>query len=216
MSRLALLLAFVAALALAACGGEEAAAPETTASEGGCREVPLPAPKPEPALSPPTSALDTTAVHRVVAETSCGTFTITLDPVASPNAAASFRALAERGFFDGTIVHRVIPGFVIQGGDPTGSGAGGPGYTTVDPPPPNTTYTRGTVAMAKSAAEPPGTAGSQFFVVTADAQLQPDYAVIGRVTEGMDTVDRIEALGTAGAERPSRPVLVDRMTLAGG
>ena len=74
--------------------------------------------------------------------------------------------LARKGFFDGTIFHRIVPGFVIQGGDPTGKGTGGPGYKTVEPPPAGTLYTHGIVAMAKAANEPPGTAGSQFFIVT--------------------------------------------------
>ena len=89
-------------------------------------------------------------------------------------------SLARAGFFKKTIFHRIVPDFVIQGGDPTGKGTGGPGYKTVDKPPPGTKYTRGVVAMAKTQQEKPGTAGSQFYVVTgADAGLPPDYAVIG-------------------------------------
>jgi peptidyl-prolyl cis-trans isomerase B (cyclophilin B) len=214
LSRLVVILA---ALAVAACGGEDASAPVTTgAAEGSCREVAAPEPQPEGTLGAPASPLDAATEHLVRVETSCGAFTITLDPAASPQAATSFAALAEGGFYDGTTFHRIVPGFVIQGGDPTGSGLGGPGYTTVDQPSPDTAYPRGTVAMAKSAAEPPGAAGSQFFVVTADAQLPPDYAVIGSVTEGIDAVDRIEALGKAGTELPSRPVVVERMTLESG
>ena len=121
---------------------------------------------------------------------------MTLDPELAPNTAPSLVALAEEGYFDDTIFHRVVPGFVIQGGDPTQSGSGGPGYSTVDVPPSDAAYTRGVVAMAKSGAEAPGTAGSQFFVVTgADAGLPPEYAIVGEVTEGMDTVERIDALG---------------------
>ena len=106
-----------------------------------------------------------------------------------------------------------MPGFVIQGGDPTGTGTGGPGYTTVDPPPTDTQYTAGTVAMAKSAADPAGTSGSQFFVVTApDAGLPPDYAVVGTVTEGMETVSAIEALGL-GDGPPGKPVVIEKVTV---
>ncbi|HEV8250189.1 MAG TPA: peptidylprolyl isomerase, partial [Gaiellaceae bacterium] len=141
---------------------------------------------------------------------------ITLDPRSAPQAAASFANLAKIGFFDGTSFHRIVPGFVIQGGDPTGTGSGGPGYTTVDKPPAGTRYPRGTVAMAKTAVEPPGTAGSQFFVVTQDAPLPPDYAVIGSVTDGMQTVERIEALGNRATELPRRPVVIDRMSLESG
>jgi len=117
-------------------------------------------------------------------------------------------------FFDGTIFHRIVPGFVIQGGDPTGTGTGGPGYSVRDVPPRNSLYTEGVVAMAKSAAEPRGTAGSQFFVVTAaDAGLPPDYAILGVVTKGLKVVEKIGRLGNRATERPTRRVAVLRMTL---
>ncbi len=107
----------------------------------------------------------------------------------------------------------MVPGFVIQGGDPTQTGAGGPGYSTVDAPPTDAAYTKGVVAMAKTGAEPAGTAGSQFFVVTADdAQLSPDYAIVGEVTEGLDTVERIDALGI-GEGPPSQPVVIESVTV---
>jgi len=103
---------------------------------------------------------------------------------------------------------------VIQGGDPTQSGSGGPGYSTVDVPPSDATYTKGTVAMAKSGVEAPGTAGSQFFVVTADdAGLPPEFAIVGKVTDGIDTVERIGALGVADGP-PSQPVVISRVTVA--
>ena len=205
------------ALVLAGCGGDDESAPEaSTALEGGCREVAAPKPKSQETLEAPSKPLDTGVAQRIRVETSCGTFTITLDPSSAPHAAASFAELAKIRFFDGTSFHRVVPGFVIQGGDPTGTGGGGPGYTTVDPPPASTTYPRGTVAMAKSGVEPPGTAGSQFFVVTKDAPLPPDYAVIGSVTEGMEVVGRIEALGNRATELPSSPVIIDRMTFETG
>jgi peptidyl-prolyl cis-trans isomerase B (cyclophilin B) len=108
-----------------------------------------------------------------------------------------------------------VPGIVIQGGDPTGTGTGGPGYSTVDPPPRGTKYTKGVVAMAKTQNEPPGTAGSQFYVVTgADAGLPPDYAVIGKVTQGLSTVDRIGRLGDQ-SEQPTQPVVVYAITARG-
>ncbi|HEU4970532.1 MAG TPA: peptidylprolyl isomerase, partial [Gaiellaceae bacterium] len=105
--------------------------------------------------------------------------------------------------------------FVIQGGDPTQTGAGGPGYSTVDKPPSDAKYTKGVVAMAKTQVEAPGTSGSQFFVVTAeDAGLPPDYAIVGTVTEGMDTVERIDALGTPGVDGPpSKPVVISSVTV---
>ena len=115
----------------------------------------------------------------------------------------------QKKYFDGTVFHRIVPGFVIQGGDPTGTGGGGPGYKTVDKPPASTRYTHGVVAMAKTQAEAPGTSGSQFFVVTArDAGLPPDYAVLGKVVQGLDVVDRIGKLGDVN-ERPTELVQIE-------
>ena len=215
-------LALLACLLLAAgCGGgddeREEAAPTTTATaEGqagtGCRDVPLPTAREEGTERAPAALLNAAKTYRVRVETSCGDFTITLDIKASPKAAASFVALVESGFFDRTVFHRIVPGFVIQGGDPTQTGGGGPGYTTVDTPAAGTTYTEGVVAMAKTGTEPRGTAGSQFFVVTAaDASLPPDYAVVGKVTDGLGVVKRIGVLGDPNTELPTQPVVVDRM-----
>lgn len=149
-----------------------------------------------------------------VVATSEGSFTIQLDAKDSPNTVGSFEQLARKGFFDGTIFHRIVPGFVIQGGDPTGKGTGGPGYTTTDTPPSDTKYTHGVVAMAKTASDPAGTAGSQFFVVTgADAGLPPDYAVLGHVTNGLAVVDRIGKLGDPATEKPTKRVVVRHITI---
>ena len=151
--------------------------------------------------------------YSLVVDTNCGSFTIALDPALAPKTTASLVALAKDGYFDDTIFHRVVPGFVIQGGDPSQSGSGGPGYTTVDVPPADAKYTRGVVAMAKGGTEAPGTSGSQFFVVTADdAGLPPDYAIVGKVTQGMEAVDRIDALGV-GDGPPSQPVVVTSVTV---
>jgi peptidyl-prolyl cis-trans isomerase B (cyclophilin B) len=211
-------------LVLAACGGgdkEPESAPtgdgavETAAppAAGDCASVEAPEPKPDGGQDPPVGSLDAAKTYRLVVETSCGDFTIQLDQKAAPKTAASLVSLAENGFYDGTTFHRVVPGFVIQGGDPTGTGSGGPGYSTVDVPPPGTAYTVGVVAMAKAGNEPAGTSGSQFFVVTApDAGLPPDYAVVGTVTEGMETVSAIEALGT-GDGPPSQPVVIEKVTV---
>ena len=147
-------------------------------------------------------------------DTNKGDFTITLDPKTSPNTTASFVALANKGFFDGTVFHRIVPGFVIQGGDPTGSGTGGPGHSTVDPPPADARYTKGVVAMAKTQAEPAGTAGSQFFVVTGeDAGLPPDYAILGKVTDGLDIVEAIGRLGDPATEQPTEEVKIEKATV---
>jgi peptidyl-prolyl cis-trans isomerase B (cyclophilin B) len=202
------------ALALAGCGGGDGES-EQAAAPGGCRQVEQPEARTQ-SVEPPSGPLAEGSHPRVLVETSCGPFTITLDPESAPNAAASFANLARTGYYDGTSFHRIVPGFVIQGGDPTGTGAGGPGYTTVDTPRPGTRYPRGAVAMAKTGEEPAGTAGSQFFVVTRDAPLPPDYAVIGSVADGMQTVDRISALGDRATELPRRPVVIDRMSVDEG
>jgi len=139
---------------------------------------------------------------------------VRLTPRTSPHATASLVALARSGFFDGTIFHRIVPGFVIQGGDPTQSGGGGPGYATVDTPGAGTRYVKGVVAMAKTATAPRGAAGSQFFVMTADApSLAPDYAVVGQVASGMDVVERIGELGDSNDPngRPTKTVLIDKV-----
>jgi cyclophilin family peptidyl-prolyl cis-trans isomerase len=149
--------------------------------------------------------------------TNCGAFTIALDISKAPHTTASLVALAKSHFFDGTTFHRIVPGFVIQGGDPTGTGGGGPGYKTVDKPPDDASYRRGVVAMAKTGSEPSGTAGSQFFVVTGqDAGLPPQYAIVGRVLGGLDVVERIGQLGDPSTEQPTQPIVIQRVTVKGG
>ncbi len=178
-----------------------------------CETVEAPEPKPDGGEEAPEEKLDAGTTYRLVVETNCGPFTVTLDQESAPNTSASLVALARDGFFDGVGFHRVVPGFVIQGGDPTGTGTGGPGYKTVDEPPQDAKYVRGVVAMAKSAVEPPGTSGSQFFVVTGpDAQLPAEYAVVGEVTDGLDTVLQINALGV-GDGPPSTPVVMEKVTV---
>ena len=206
-------LALVLALALAGCGGDDGGEEAAPVPEEGCAEVEQPAPKEDGGQTAPDEQLDAGTSYRLVVETTCGPFTIALDQARAPETAASLVSLARAGFFDGTTFHRVVPGFVIQGGDPTGTGTGGPGYQTVDPPPQDAAYTRGVVAMAKAAAEAPGTSGSQFFVVTgADVGLPPEYAVVGEVTEGLDTVMEIDALGVADGP-PRMPVVIREVTV---
>ncbi len=195
-------------LALAACGGGKGGTTEQSASKGGCSEATTQTH--DRTLSNEHLKLEAAKTYRLVFETNCGTFTVTLDQKLAPNATGSLVSLAKRGFFDDTFFHRIVPGFVIQGGDPTGTGTGGPGYSTHDPVPQTASYAHGVVAMAKSGAEPAGTAGSQFFVVTGQASLTADYAIVGKVTSGLDVVDRIGRLGDAN-EQPTRPVVISKV-----
>jgi peptidyl-prolyl cis-trans isomerase B (cyclophilin B) len=181
-----------------------ASASSTTApapSAAACRTVPVPAPKPSGHLPAPRLRLDPHKTYTVTIVTNCGTFAFNLDVAHSSKTSASFYSLVKRGFFDGLTFHRVAAGFVIQGGDPTGTGAGGPGYTVVEAPPKNTEYVLGDVAMAKTETQPAGASGSQFFIVTApnvtqSAGLTPDYALLGKVVSGINVVEKIGSLPT--------------------
>ncbi len=217
------------AVPLAACGSEGAQegpaeadsgsgqAQQTAVTAEDCQKADAPKPRKDGKEKKPTSNLEQDKTYEVKVVTSCGSFTIKLDQETSPNTAASFASLVKKGFYDGTVFHRIVPGFVIQGGDPTGTGSGGPGYSVVDKPPADATYTRGVVAMAKTGDEPPGTSGSQFYVVTGqDAGLPPEYALLGKVVKGMDTAMRIDALGdpqSGGEGTPTQTVLIEKAKL---
>ena len=197
---------------LAACGGTGGNTHATTSAQG-CTAVSPPAGK-QRSEPKPTAALDPSKTYDVTLRTNCGSFTISLAVQTSPTTTASFVSLVREGFFDHTVFHRIVPGFVIQGGDPTGTGTSGPGYETVDKPPASTSYTHGVVAMAKTPTEAPGTSGSQFFVVTAqNAQLTPDYAVLGKVTSGLAVVDKIGKLGDPSTEQPTETVEIESATV---
>lgn len=199
------------AVLLAGCGGD--GGDDGVDLPAGCEQVSTPEPK-RVQLAEPKERLQGPAT--AVVATSCGSFEIELATDRAPATTSSFAHLAREGVYDGTPIHRIEPGFVVQGGDPTGSGTGGPGYFVDELPPQSLSYTRGTVAMAKTAAEPPGRSGSQFFVVTAaDAGLSPDYALLGRVSRGLDVVERIEELGGPGGE-PTAPVVIETVTVRGG
>ena len=204
MARTARLSLILLVVALAACGGSGNSHSHSTSSKR-CpttgRDVSFP-------------LLNPKRPHTVDVLTNYGRFDVRLDVQDSPCVTSSFASLVRQRFFDGTRFHRIVPGFVIQGGDPTGTGTGGPGYTVRDVPPRNSLYTEGVVAMAKSPTEPRGAAGSQFFVVTAaNAGLQPDYAILGVVTKGLKVVEKIGRLGNRATEQPTRRVVVLRMTL---
>jgi cyclophilin family peptidyl-prolyl cis-trans isomerase len=226
------LLTVLLAIAMAGCGGGDdkslqaptnaqsapAAAPtqpQAATTPGGCKQVQAPQPRNAPKEKKP-APLDSSKAWSLTFKTNCGDFTVALDLDTAPKASASLVSLARAGYFDNTLFHRIAPGFVIQGGDPTASGNGGPGYTTVDKPPRNARYTHGVVAMAKTPQEPAGAGGSQFFVVTgADVGLPPDYALVGKVTKGLDVVDRIGKLGDQ-SEQPTEPVVILTVTPSSG
>jgi cyclophilin family peptidyl-prolyl cis-trans isomerase len=193
---------------------ETPSAAETVPAEDGCQSVDKPEPKSGKAAKP-TGTLDASKTYTAVVKTSCGEFSIELDVKRAPKTTGSFVSLARAGFLDDTTFHRIVPGFVIQGGDPAGNGTGGPGYTIVEAPPKTLKYTPGIVAMAKGGAEPPGASGSQFFVVTGSGvALPPDYALLGKVTEGEDTVQAIATASTdPNTEQPIDPIVIESVTI---
>ncbi len=230
MRRLPLLtvLALCCALALAACGssskkGSAAATPSATpsasasapaAGKAGCEKVAAPRPGTAPKLSKPKLELDPAKTYVAQVVTSCGEFDITLDAKRAPLTGGSFVTLARKRFYDGLSFHRIVSGFVIQGGDPKGDGSGGPGYSVVEKPPADLSYSKGIVAMAKTQIEAPGTSGSQFFVVTGeDTPLPPEYALLGKVTKGQDVVDKIGVLQVGPDEKPTEPVLIRQIRI---
>ena len=220
------------AVLVAACSGGAATpapavpggptAPGGSTVPGGSTAPGSPASATCPTSQPP--ALPAGETRTVTIATDKGTFAIRVEADLSPIAAGNFVALASCGFYDGVVFHRVVPGFVIQGGDgqygrepgvdPARVGTGGPGYTIRDEPV-TATYGRGTVAMARTNA--PDSVGSQFFVVLDDGARQAlaaynTYQIIGTVTSGMEVVDAIAA--AADAENPSRPVAMTKVTVS--
>ena len=165
---------------------------------------------------PPEMQIDGSKKYSALVETNLGSFTIELLPSEAPLAANNFVCLARAGFYDNTPVHRIVSGFVIQGGDPTGTGSGGPGYKFNDEPV-NLDYLKGTVAMANSG---PNTNGSQFFVVLDNltGKLPKNYTIFGKVTEGLDVVDAIAntptSVGRSGEKStPNEPIIVEKVTI---
>jgi cyclophilin family peptidyl-prolyl cis-trans isomerase len=211
MRRGAILLVCLAALA-----GAVGVGTGNGATAKACPQVKAPKPRSETRRAP-KGRLDPRKMWTATVKTSCGTFTVRLSVGISPHTTASFVSLSRSGFYNNTIFHRIVPGFVIQGGDPTATGTGGPGYSVVDKPPKTTKYRLGTVAMAKTSTEPPGTSGSQFFVVTGDASFLPaDYAVLGRVVSGLPVALEIGKYGNASDPNgtPTRIVVVQRISIS--
>jgi peptidyl-prolyl cis-trans isomerase B (cyclophilin B) len=222
MPRLPLAILLAGLVALSACGGDgsdsggkAAATPSAATTSTGCEKVDKPAPK-SVKLPKPKTALDPAKTYVATISTSCGDFQITLDAKRAPRTGGSFQYLAGKGFFDGTTFHRIVPGFVIQGGDPKGDGTSGPGYKVVEAPPKDLQYAKGVVAMAKTQLEAPGTSGSQFFVVTGESTpLPPEYALLGKVTGGQAVVDKIAAADTdPSSEQPVEPIVIRSVKVA--
>jgi cyclophilin family peptidyl-prolyl cis-trans isomerase len=217
----AALAALALAVGLAACGASGGGATQPAAPT----QAPAPSQAPQsaapaesggpPAEGCPTSPpepLPAGETREVTIETDLGNIVIDVEADLGPLAAGNFVALAECGFYDGVVFHRIMPDFVIQGGDPTGTGSGGPGYEFPNDPV-SVPYERGVVAMANAGRD---TNGSQFFIVLAEAGLPPDYSVFGRVTSGMEVADQISAGPSSGGQagQALEPVTMNRVTVA--
>ena len=159
--------------------------------------------------SAPDLTIDLDKSYTATLDTNHGEIVIELDPARSPLTVNNFVFLAREGFYDGVVFHRVIPGFMIQGGDPTGTGRGGPGYKFEDEPV-KRPYKRGTLAMANAG---PNTNGSQFFVMHADYGLPPSYTIFGKLTSGEEVVDKIANAPKGAQDRPNDPVRIERVTI---
>lgn len=201
------LIALAGLVLLAGCGGN----PDPVNNVTSCEVEVV-----DPSRATEITPLERGKTYTIAFETSQGNFTVEVDEELSPCNGASLRQLANDGFFNGITIHRIVPDFVIQAGRSEKTADGGPGYSTIDPPLPETQYTKGVVAMAKAATEPPGTGGSEFFIVTGDdLQLPPDYASVGRVIEGMDVVEKIGKLGNSETQLPTKKIVIKRAEASG-
>ena len=163
--------------------------------------------------SPPPMVIDSAKTYTAEMVTSMGSMTVHLDSIAAPQTVNNFVYLARWHYFDGLVFHRVIRGFMIQGGCPEGSGHGGPGYRFADELPKPGRYEIGSLAMANSG---PGTNGSQFFVITgaSGVGLPPAYALFGKVIKGVEVAAAIQETPTASGDRPLTDVVIESVTIA--
>jgi peptidyl-prolyl cis-trans isomerase B (cyclophilin B) len=213
---------------LAACGGSDSgsdAAPETTSDAPAATDSPSASPSAAPAgdgtctytetdepgkkaTLPPASPI---SLDKVTIKTNRGVIKASLTPDAAPCTVSSFASLAKQGYFDGTKCHRLVPGFVLQCGDPSATGQGGPGYAFADELSGKETYPAGTLAMANAG---PNTNGSQFFIVLADADLPPSYTVFGTVdAAGLKVAQKIEADGVGpDGTAPAKDVILESVS----
>lgn len=163
--------------------------------------------------APPDLTINTTGQYTATISTNLGDIVVALFADTAPNTVNNFVFLAKEGYYNGIIFHRVIPGFVAQAGDPTGTGRGGPGYTFADELNDPRPYTRGTFAMANAG---PNTNGSQFFIVHEDVGLPYAYTIFGEVTSGLDVVDAIAATPTGPGDRPTTDIVIKAVTVDEG
>jgi cyclophilin family peptidyl-prolyl cis-trans isomerase len=218
-----------AVLAIAACGSDdEATTPDETsvpddtsvadeesddAAAAGCPPVEGANEQTQDFDAAPPECLEPAATYEAVVTTNKGEFTIALDPESAPVAANNFVFLARNQYFDATVCHRIIPNFVVQCGDPTATGTGGPGYTIIDEPPAPGEYQIGSIAMAKTQA--PDSAGSQFFIITGTdgVALPPEYALFGQVVDGLDTTVAAMAAAASPSGEPTEPIEIQQIRI---
>ena len=170
------------------------------------------APKRQKFSSPPEMGIDPAKRYTATIDTSMGEMVVSLDPIKAPKTVNNFVFLALNHYYDGVIFHRVIKGFVLQGGDPEGSGRGGPGYRFEDELPKAGQYQIGSLAMANAG---PNTNGSQFFVISGPdgVRLPPAYSLFGQVVKGLDVVEAIQSVPTGGGDRPKTDVVINSVTI---
>ena len=182
-------------------------APEAPAADGS-------SPKTQRFDAAPPMIIDPTKTYTAEMLTNKGSLTISLDPIGAPRTVNNFVFLARWHYYDGIVFHRIIPGFMCQGGDPEGSGRGGPGYRFEDELPMPGRYEIGSIAMANAG---PNTNGSQFFIVSGPdgVGLPPQYSLFGKIVQGVDVVKAIESVGSRSGA-PSEPVIIESVTITEG
>jgi peptidylprolyl isomerase len=161
---------------------------------------------------PPPMCIDPAKTYTAEMVTSMGSLTIALDPIAAPKTVNSFVFLARYHYYDGIIFHRIIKDFVCQGGDPTGTGRGGPGYQFEDELPKPGRYEVGSVAMANAG---PNTNGSQFFLISGSSGvgLPPSYSLFGKIVKGLDVLEAMQSVKTGAGDRPKDDVVIQSVTI---
>jgi peptidylprolyl isomerase len=177
-----------------------------------CPAVDGSSPKTQKFSGPPPMCIDPSKTYTAVMETSMGSLTIALDPIGAPTTVNSFVFLARYRYYEGIIFHRIIKDFVCQGGDPTGTGTGGPGYKFADELPKPGRYEVGSVAMANAG---PNTNGSQFFLISgaSGVRLPPAYALFGKIVKGLDVLEAMQSVPTGSGDRPKTDVVINSVTI---